>query len=99
MQEIQNAEEKIQCQSFCNNKEGVPLQCTSRMMSDLFYRILPKELKSEPMYLNVFLPFYTFSSYHMQGYDIDISIYTLFEDKILKEAKKINSFKLKGYII
>lgn len=98
MQEIQNAEAKVLCDSICKNNEAVPHQCSSQMMSDLFYRILPKDITIEPLNLNVFLPFYTFSSYRMQGYDVSLSSFTTFEHKLKDVTVKSSTFKLKGLI-
>lgn len=53
----------------------VSANCSSQMMFDLFYRILPKDLDQKPFYINTFLPIFTFASYRLQGYDVALNDY------------------------
>ncbi|CAD5208934.1 unnamed protein product [Bursaphelenchus xylophilus] len=52
------------------NPQLVPANCSTQMMFDLFYRILPKDLTARPLYINSFLPVFTYTSYQLQGYPV-----------------------------
>jgi hypothetical protein len=68
--------------------------CSSQMMFDLFYRILPMDLDQKPFYVNTFMPIFTFSSYRLQGYDVSLNDYVRLE----KRLNSIKSLKIKGNI-
>ncbi|VDN87526.1 unnamed protein product [Brugia pahangi] len=42
------------------------------MIFDLFYRILPKNLNTKPIFINGFLPIFTSGGYRSQGLSMDI---------------------------
>uniref|UniRef100_A0A915DXN3 SSD domain-containing protein n=1 Tax=Ditylenchus dipsaci TaxID=166011 RepID=A0A915DXN3_9BILA len=87
------------CGHPCDAALNIPSNCTSQMMFDLFYRIFPKDLMATPFHLNAFLPFYTYSSYRLQGYDVDISMYTRLQEQLRKSADKSETYELKGILM
>ncbi|KAI1725232.1 sterol-sensing domain of SREBP cleavage-activation domain-containing protein [Ditylenchus destructor] len=83
----------------CKPEFHIPRNCSSQMMFDLFYRILPKDLMSVPFHLNAFLPFWTYSSYRNQGYDVDVINYERLQEQLKEIAVQSNTFKLKGVLM
>ncbi|VDK32447.1 unnamed protein product, partial [Anisakis simplex] len=53
------------CDEPCDH---VPLNCSTQMIFDIFYRILPKNLDEKPLYVNAFLPIFTMMAYQARGY-------------------------------
>ncbi|VBB29027.1 unnamed protein product [Acanthocheilonema viteae] len=60
------------CHLDCPQCSNVPNNCSTQMIFDLFYRILPKNLNTKPIYINGFLPIFTLSGYRSQGLSMDI---------------------------
>uniref|UniRef100_A0A0R3RM04 SSD domain-containing protein n=1 Tax=Elaeophora elaphi TaxID=1147741 RepID=A0A0R3RM04_9BILA len=57
-----------ECYLDCPPCSNVPKNCSTQMIFDLFYRILPKNLNTKPIYINGFLPIFTSSGYRSQGF-------------------------------
>ncbi|KAI1731728.1 sterol-sensing domain of SREBP cleavage-activation domain-containing protein [Ditylenchus destructor] len=83
----------------CKPEFHIPRNCSTQMMFDLFYRILPKDLMAVPFHLNAFLPFWTYSSYRNQGYDVDVINYERLQEQLKGIAVKSNTYKLKGVLM
>ncbi|CAD5206201.1 unnamed protein product [Bursaphelenchus okinawaensis] len=75
----------------------VPSNCSTQMMFDLFYRILPKDLTSRPFYINSFLPVYTYTSYQLQGFPVKLSDFVNLQNAL----KNISSeqYVIKGTLL
>ena len=85
----------------CQQCERIPANCTSQMWFDLFYRILPKDLmsrkaSSERIYVNTFLPLYTYSSYGYQGFDVPLENFINLEKDLKRWGANSKEFKIKG---
>nr|CAD2205183.1 unnamed protein product [Meloidogyne enterolobii] len=75
----------------------IPKECKGQMWFDLFYRILPEDVYSRPLFLNNFLPFYTFAAYRLQGISVPLNLFVNFEFKLKEIAKEKDTlFELKG---
>ncbi|CEF67662.1 Protein dispatched [Strongyloides ratti] len=79
----------------CENDE-IPKNCSSQMVFDLFYRILPKYIPGRPIYLNNYLPFFSYTAYKLQGMDVNIKKYVELEKKLKEIFKKSKFIQLKG---
>ncbi|KAI6189314.1 Protein dispatched [Aphelenchoides fujianensis] len=77
----------------------VAANCSSQMMFDLFYRVLPKNLDQRPLYLNAFLPVYTFSAYRAQGYDVPLANFVRLEKRLMELNKNAVNYRLKGMLL
>ena len=66
----------------------MPPKCTSQMMFDLFYRLLPMNLDSHPFYLNTFLPVFTSTGYGTQNIFLPLKNYVELEEAIIKHVQK-----------
>lgn len=69
---------------------GVPINCSSTMMFDLFYRLLPRDLSAEPLHLNTFLPVFTLTGYATQNMFISLNLYNDLEKAIVNFMKQEN---------
>ncbi|KHJ96918.1 hypothetical protein OESDEN_03119 [Oesophagostomum dentatum] len=83
---------KVACKpdEDCSSCPGVPMNCSSTMMFDLFYRILPRDLSSEPMHLNTFLPVFTLTGYATQNIFVSLDLYNDLEKAIVSFMKQEN---------
>ncbi|KAI6189098.1 Protein dispatched [Aphelenchoides besseyi] len=77
----------------------VAANCSSQMMFDFFYRILPRDLDQRPLYLNTFLPIFTYSAYRAQGYDVPLQHYVKLEKRLIELNKNAKTFQLKGILL
>ncbi|GMT29205.1 hypothetical protein PFISCL1PPCAC_20502, partial [Pristionchus fissidentatus] len=68
----------------CNE---IPKNCTSTMMFDLFYRILPRDLTEKPLHINTFLPVFTLTGYATQNIHVPLQHYDHLEDAIVNYTK------------
>lgn len=68
------------------------------MIFDLFYRILPKNLNTEPLYVNNFLPIFTLSGYRSRGFyeNATVQHYVQIQNALRDYAKLHRNFILKG---
>ena len=66
------------------------------MMFDLFFRIFPKNFGMERLYLNNFLPIWTYSSYRFQGLEVPLLDYLNLEEGIKEWAESKKHIRLKG---
>ncbi|KAI6182399.1 Protein dispatched [Aphelenchoides bicaudatus] len=103
LEEIQKNQQEQRPLNFVKCPECDPrlvsANCSSQMMFDLFYRILPKNLDQKPFYLNTFLPIFTFSSYRLQGYDVSLNDYVKLEKRLETVNEKAKTFKIKGVLL
>uniref|UniRef100_A0A7E4VBD6 SSD domain-containing protein n=1 Tax=Panagrellus redivivus TaxID=6233 RepID=A0A7E4VBD6_PANRE len=88
----------------CDQCERVPSNCTSQMWFDLFYRVLPVDIMrmkagGEKIYLNTFLPLYTFSSYAFQGFSVPLEDFLRVEKAINVWDRGTKNMKVKGYLL
>uniref|UniRef100_A0A914QJH6 SSD domain-containing protein n=1 Tax=Panagrolaimus davidi TaxID=227884 RepID=A0A914QJH6_9BILA len=88
----------------CQQCERIPSNCTSQMWFDLFYRILPKDLLSrkannEKIYVNTFLPLYTYSAYGFQGFNVSIDLFISLEKDLKEWSSQTKELKVKGYLL
>uniref|UniRef100_A0A0N4ZM94 SSD domain-containing protein n=1 Tax=Parastrongyloides trichosuri TaxID=131310 RepID=A0A0N4ZM94_PARTI len=83
-----------ECKGCVDNE--VPKNCSNQMIFDLFYRILPKYLRSRPIYLNNYLPFFSYTAYKLQGMDVNVQKYVDLENKLKEIFQRSTSMKLKG---
>jgi len=74
---------------------GIPPKCTSQMMFDLFYRLLPMNMDSHPFYLNTFLPVFTSTGYGTQNIYLPLKSYVDLEEAIIKHMQK-HGLTMKG---
>ncbi|MFH4977942.1 hypothetical protein AB6A40_004651 [Gnathostoma spinigerum] len=92
----------VECRSTCHTAKcaqcpDVPSNCSSQMIFDLFYRILPVDLDGRPMFLNNFLPIFTFSGYHSRGFfNTTVAQYLQLQNKLRLYAKRSGFYELKG---
>ncbi|ETN78426.1 hypothetical protein NECAME_10349 [Necator americanus] len=89
---------KVACKQDCSSCPGVPLNCSSTMMFDLFYRLLPRDLSAEPMHLNTFLPVFTLTGYLTQNIFVPLDLYNKLEVAIVNFMKKEN-LAIKGILM
>ncbi|KAJ1374713.1 Che-14p [Parelaphostrongylus tenuis] len=75
---------KIACKQTCSFCPDVPQNCTSAMMFDLFYRLLPRDLSASPLYLNTFLPIFTLTGYATQNIFVTLDRYNDLEEAIVR---------------
>lgn len=85
----------------CQQCEKIPSNCTSQMWFDLFYRVLPKDLMArksgrEKIYVNAFLPLYTYSSYAFQGFDVPLKNFIALEKALKNWSANTRELKVKG---
>ncbi|KAF8365322.1 che-14 [Pristionchus pacificus] len=64
----------------CNE---IPKNCSSTMMFDLFYRIVPRDLTQTPIHINTFLPVFTLTGYATQNIRIPLHLYDHLESAIV----------------
>uniref|UniRef100_A0A0M3I681 SSD domain-containing protein n=2 Tax=Ascaris TaxID=6251 RepID=A0A0M3I681_ASCLU len=92
--------EIIECRRDCYECEpcdDVPLNCSTQMIFDIFYRILPKNLDSKPFYLNSFLPIFTLMGYHSRGFfETTPQSYLHVQNALKKYGRENQDFVLKG---
>ncbi|VDM41522.1 unnamed protein product [Toxocara canis] len=92
--------EIIECRRDCLECEpcgDVPLNCSTQMIFDIFYRILPKNLDAKPLYVNSFLPMFTLMGYHSQGFfQTTPQNYLDMQNALKRYAKENPEFVLKG---
>lgn len=72
----------------------VPANCSSQMMFDLFFRVLPKDLSSKPLNVNVFLPVYTYTSYQLQGFQTKLTDFLNIQGTL--QHLKARTYEIKG---
>ncbi|CAG9531053.1 unnamed protein product [Cercopithifilaria johnstoni] len=86
------------CYLDCPQCSNVPDNCSTQMIFDLFYRILPKNLNTKPIYINGFLPIFTSSGYRSQGlyYETTIQHYLNLQNAFRDFSMKHRKFILKG---
>lgn len=85
------------CHMDCPLCLDVPQNCSTQMIFDLFYRILPKNLHSKPIYVNGFLPIFTSTGYLSQGfYQGTIENYLNLQDGLRNFSALHPEFVLKG---
>ncbi|KAK0426212.1 hypothetical protein QR680_009588 [Steinernema hermaphroditum] len=91
----------VECSTECQGTPRcpacgrVPSNCSSTMMFDLFYRVLPWDLQARPFYLNTFLPMFTLSGYRSQGFDVPVTNFTRLESALVSYLSG-TSLKFKG---
>ncbi|CAI2299311.1 unnamed protein product [Caenorhabditis sp. 36 PRJEB53466] len=86
------------CQGQCATCKEVPEECSSQIMHDLFYRILPKDKENAPFLVNTFLPVFTLTGYITQNIPIDVLLYDDLEAAIIDYSDR-NQFELKGLLM
>ncbi|VDN32535.1 unnamed protein product, partial [Gongylonema pulchrum] len=85
------------CFVDCPRCSDVPENCSSQMIFDFFYRILPKNLNSQPIYINGFLPIFTLSGYRSRGfYNATVNHYINLQNALRNFSRQRRSFILKG---
>uniref|UniRef100_A0A915PTI4 SSD domain-containing protein n=1 Tax=Setaria digitata TaxID=48799 RepID=A0A915PTI4_9BILA len=85
------------CHVDCPRCINVPENCSTQMIFDLFYRILPKNLDAKPFYINGFLPVFTSSGYRSQGfYDGTIDVYLNLQNALKDFSMRNRKFVLRG---
>nr|CDJ88251.1 abnormal chemotaxis protein 14 [Haemonchus contortus] len=94
----------ITCQVVCNEDplcsscREVPSNCSSTMMFDLFYRLLPRDLHAEPLHLNTFLPVFTMTGYATQNIFPSLDLFNNLEQAIVRFMKHEN-LPMKGILM
>ncbi|CAD6184728.1 unnamed protein product [Caenorhabditis auriculariae] len=86
--------DNVKCE-FCR---GIPVECSSQIIFDLFYRVLPKSMTSRPFQLNTFLPVFTLTGYITQNIQINVRLYDDLENSIVAYTSK-NDLKLRGLLM
>ncbi|CCD62965.1 SSD domain-containing protein [Caenorhabditis elegans] len=86
------------CQGQCATCRELPENCSSQIMYDLFYRLLPKQRDDTPFLVNTFLPVFTLTGYITQNIPVNVIIYDDLETSIIDYSKK-NKFHLKGLLM
>ncbi|KJH52981.1 hypothetical protein DICVIV_00850 [Dictyocaulus viviparus] len=86
---------KVACKQTCSFCEDVPQNCTSTMMFDLFYRLLPRDLNARPLHLNTFLPVFTLTGYATQNIFVTLNRYDDLEQAIVR-FMDVESIPIKG---
>ncbi|CAI5439550.1 unnamed protein product [Caenorhabditis angaria] len=86
------------CQGMCEICSGIPKDCQSQMIFDLFYRVLPKSKDVSPILLNTFLPVFTLTGYVTQNIPVDVLLYDDLENAIVEYSKQ-SGFELKGLLM
>ncbi|GMR54382.1 hypothetical protein PMAYCL1PPCAC_24577, partial [Pristionchus mayeri] len=76
----------------CNQ---IPSNCTSTMLFDLFYRILPRDLTQNPLHINTFLPVFTLTGYATQNIRVPLANYDRLESAIANYTSS-NGLVLRG---
>ncbi|KAL6730972.1 hypothetical protein Aduo_001888 [Ancylostoma duodenale] len=89
---------KVACKEDCSTCPGIPMNCSTTMMFDLFYRLLPRDLTAEPMHLNTFLPVFTLTGYATQNMFIPLNLYNDLEKGIVNFMKQEN-LVMKGILM
>ncbi|VDO37939.1 unnamed protein product, partial [Onchocerca flexuosa] len=85
------------CYMDCPPCLNVPKNCSTQMIFDIFYRILPKNLNARPIYINGYLPIFTSSGYRSQGfYDGTIERYLNLQNSLRNFSMQHRKFVLKG---
>ncbi|GMT01388.1 hypothetical protein PENTCL1PPCAC_23562, partial [Pristionchus entomophagus] len=69
----------------CNE---IPKNCTSTMIFDLFYRILPRDLTTAPLHINTFLPVFTLTGYATQNIHVPLRHYDHLEAAIVNYTSR-----------
>ncbi|TKR92568.1 hypothetical protein L596_007196 [Steinernema carpocapsae] len=99
---LQHRPDIVECGSECFKNPNcvacnrVPANCSSVMMFDLFYRILPWDLHAQPFYLNSFLPMFSLSGYRSQGFNVPVQNFTRLERDLVTYTSESSSLKFKG---
>ncbi|OZC05615.1 hypothetical protein X798_07411, partial [Onchocerca flexuosa] len=84
------------CYMDCPPCLNVPKNCSTQMIFDIFYRILPKNLNARPIYINGYLPIFTSSGYRSQGfYDGTIERYLNLQNSLRNFSMQHRKFVLK----
>ncbi|CAB3408351.1 unnamed protein product [Caenorhabditis bovis] len=86
------------CNGVCEACKEVPSSCSTQIIFDLFYRILPKHREDSPFLVNTFLPVFTLTGYITQQIPVDVLLYDELENGIMEFTKK-KEFKLKGLLM
>ncbi|KAF1770132.1 hypothetical protein GCK72_001950 [Caenorhabditis remanei] len=86
------------CQGQCSTCREVPEECSSQIMHDLFYRLLPKNRDETPFLVNTFLPVFTLTGYITQNIPVDVILYDALELSVIDYSKK-SGFELKGLLM
>lgn len=97
---IPHRKELISCLRECNDCiycKKLPQNCSSVMIFDLFYRILPKDLNAKPIYINAFLPIFTLTGYRSRGfYNATLAHFIAVQNDLRSFSKSNPHFVLKG---
>ncbi|ULU13171.1 hypothetical protein L3Y34_015986 [Caenorhabditis briggsae] len=86
------------CQGTCSTCRDLPEECSSQIIHDLFYRLLPKNRDDSPFLVNTFLPVFTLTGYITQNIPVDVVLYDALESSIIDYSKK-SKFELKGLLM
>uniref|UniRef100_A0AC35TP43 SSD domain-containing protein n=1 Tax=Rhabditophanes sp. KR3021 TaxID=114890 RepID=A0AC35TP43_9BILA len=78
------------------DSDQLPANCSTQMVFDLLYRVLPKNLYERPVYINNYLPLFSYTAYKLQGMPIDIKQYINLEEKMIQIFSQSKTLKLKG---
>uniref|UniRef100_A0A1I7TCE5 SSD domain-containing protein n=1 Tax=Caenorhabditis tropicalis TaxID=1561998 RepID=A0A1I7TCE5_9PELO len=86
------------CQGQCSTCRELPEECSSQIIYDLFYRLLPKNREDSPFLVNTFLPVFTLTGYITQNIPVDVILYDSLETSIIDYSKR-SDFELKGLLM
>uniref|UniRef100_A0A914W3I8 Uncharacterized protein n=1 Tax=Plectus sambesii TaxID=2011161 RepID=A0A914W3I8_9BILA len=88
----------------CTTAEGpcdqLPSNCSSKLVHDLFFRILPENIMDpsvSPVFVNVFLPIYSYEGYRTAGYrEATVDKFQSMNRAIMDYADNCTHIALKG---
>ncbi|EGT60384.1 hypothetical protein CAEBREN_09240 [Caenorhabditis brenneri] len=86
------------CQGQCATCRELPEECSSQIIHDLFYRLLPKNRDDTPFLVNTFLPVFTLTGYITQNIPVDVVLYDALETSVIDYSKR-SGFELKGLLM
>ncbi|CAL2028715.1 unnamed protein product [Caenorhabditis brenneri] len=86
------------CQGQCATCRELPEECSSQIMHDLFYRLLPKNRDDTPFLVNTFLPVFTLTGYITQNIPVNVVLYDALETSVIDYSKR-SGFELKGLLM
>ncbi|CAJ0568136.1 unnamed protein product, partial [Mesorhabditis spiculigera] len=91
---------RLACGENCNDNScpGIPRNCSTAMMADLFYRILPRNLRAQPFHVNAFLPVFTRMGYATQNIWLPLSDYDHLEVAIKNYTEAVG-LEMKGLLM
>ncbi|CAJ0959379.1 unnamed protein product, partial [Mesorhabditis belari] len=91
---------RLTCGDNCTDSScpEIPQNCSTAMMSDLFYRILPTNIHARPLYVNTFLPVFTRMGYATQNIWLPLVHYDQLEVAITNYTSTVG-LEMKGLLM